>query len=170
MSRLDAAEPVAVRVGDCLCANTPHDGQDGHDDGDIVYLDPQLSLEGGLAANAALATNGESAALERELGLAYVLGGVSAWNFLDDLGRPIPVTPENIRRALPWGKGGRLVAEVANTTYFGEVIGPLVERAQQLSAAGVTAISTSHRRKPKAGTPRRHASSSSGTSALSSAT
>lgn len=164
MSRLDLAERISIRVGDCLCTDTPHDGLEGRDDGDIVYLDPQLSLEGGLAANAALATFGDDqAALERELGLSYILGGVGDWNFLDG-GKPIPLTPSNIRRALPWGAGGRVVAEKANELYFNEVVGPLVERARKLSERGATVSLISAPRKAKTGTRKPRGSSSSATS------
>lgn len=42
------AEPVPVRARDCACPGSPHP------DGDIVYIRPTLSLDGGLAADEAL--------------------------------------------------------------------------------------------------------------------
>lgn len=161
MSRLTPSEPIAVRVGDCLCQGTPHA------DGDVVFLDPNLSLDGGLWANSAIATFGDDPQrLERELGLAYLLGGISGWNFLDDAGASIPVNPDTIRRALPWGAGGRLVAERANELYYEAVVRPLVDRLQTRSAPGATGSSTSPVRPPKAGTRKPRGSSSPVTSQL----
>jgi hypothetical protein len=166
MSRLDVEEPVSVRIGDCLCANTPHD------DGDFVLLAPQLSLDGGLSASGALASwdptqqgHGDRIRLERELGLSMISGGVIGWNFLDDAGKPIPVTPENIVRALPWDKGGRIVAERANDLYGPAVLAPLVEALRKLSSNGQTGSSTSATRPRKAGTRKPRALSSPATAA-----
>jgi hypothetical protein len=159
MSRLTPSDPIAVRVGDCLCEGSPHA------DGDFVYLDAQLSLDGGLLASAAMAVSeGDPQKGEHDLGFAYLLGGISGWNFLDDDGKPIAVNPDTIRRALPWGKGGRIVAEKANKMYFDQVIRPLVEERQALSVNGVTDSSTSRAQRRKAGTRKRLVSSSPATS------
>jgi porin len=43
-------EGQAVRFRDCTCPGTPHDGRDGADDGDIVYLRPVLGFAAGAEA------------------------------------------------------------------------------------------------------------------------
>jgi len=161
MSRLDGTEPISVRVGDCLCANSPHP------DGDFVYLAPQLSLDGGLAANGVIASfSDDLPRLEKELGLSLVSAGVNGWNFLDDAGLPIPVTPENIRAALPWDRGGRLVAEEADGLYSQSVIAPLVARLLKPSRSGQTAPSSSPTPLHPAG-PRKRSKRSSSTATAS---
>lgn len=182
MSRLDTSVPddVPVRVGDCECAGHPHDGQDGHDDGDIVWLKPGVDLDLGLAIEAArgsaLPRDDEgkvkpisvAAALhliEKAMGSAYIAYGVTRWNFLNDDGTPIDLTPDNAVRALPWDKGGALVAERADDLYSPAVTAPLLARQRQLSAPGPTASSTSRTPRRKAGTRRPSRSSSAPASA-----
>jgi hypothetical protein len=161
MSRLDAATPVPVRIGDCLCANAPHDGLEGHDDGDLVFLAPQLSLDGGLAAQGALvAYSDDPLRVERELGRAYLSTQIVGWNFLDDDGKPIPLNWENIEKALSWGTGGRLVAEKADELYSATMLTPLLDRLSKLSSNGQMVRSTSRPSRSRVGTAKRRASSS----------
>lgn len=132
MSRLDTIEPVVVEVGPCECADGPHET-------DLVYLAPKLTMAGGMAAQGAIAaSDGDSIRLQELLAEVWVRHGITGWNFLDDKGQPIPLTPENIARALPYGKGGRLVAERADDLYAEDILAPLVQRLARLSQPGPT--------------------------------
>jgi len=77
------AELIQVKVRDCECPETPHNGE-----GDWVALAPTLSLEGGLAAEqdlrdvASIADQTErGAALQRRWLVTFVRYGVKEWNF-----------------------------------------------------------------------------------------
>ena len=153
MSRLRAPlAPVPVSVGPCQCEGKPHDGLDGRDDGDIVYLRAKLDLDGGLSAylqliNAAGDTNKAQAGLV----LSYMEHGIVDWNFLADDGKPIPIEPDTIRAALPFEDGGYIVAEKAAELYQDTVTSPLRLTPSTSSQSGPTASSTSPNR-----TSRRH--------------
>lgn len=136
MSALDGPPLVAVEVGPCRCSGSPHDP-------DIVYLHGEATPEIGLAAYGAIAAAEGVEDQRVRLGMAYLVHGVADWTFVDDGGSPIPVTPDTIRRALPWGRGGREVAEKANELYSDEVVRPLVERAQRSSRVTSITASTS---------------------------
>lgn len=106
MPRGDIPVPIEVKLGACLCAGTPHP------DGDFVMLAPKLSAEAGTAASAAYALNNDD---PTELETAVVMGlmrhgAIASWNFLDEKGEDVPVTPANVDRYLPWTEGGREVA------------------------------------------------------------
>lgn len=132
MSRLDSPEPVVVELGPCECAGQPHET-------DIVYLAPSLSMSGGMAAQGAIAkSEGDPVRLQELLADIWVRYGVTGWNLLDDKGQPIPLTADNIARALPYGKGGRLVAERADDLYAEDILAPLVQRLETLSQRGLT--------------------------------
>ena len=62
----------------------------------------------------------------------YAEHGVTGWNLLADDGSPLPLTPANVTAALPYGKGGRLVAEKADDLYAQDVLAPFVERNERL--------------------------------------
>ena len=150
MSRLASTEPIVVDIGPCECAGQPHET-------DLVYLAPALSMSGGMAAQGAIhASGGDTLRLQELLADIWVRHGVVGWNLLDDKGQPIPLTPDNIARALPYGKGGRLVAERADDLYAEDILAPLVHRLQALSQPGRTpsgrratsARKTSTRRQP----------------------
>lgn len=129
MSVLDAPELVPVPVNYCPCAGKPHP------DGDIVYLHPELSMSGGMAATAAISEGADSIRLQELLARVWIAHGVAAWTFLDDEGQPIPVTPDNVILALPYAKGGRLVAEKADDIYAKAVVDPLLERLRLANLA-----------------------------------
>jgi hypothetical protein len=132
MSRLTASEPVVVELGPCECEGQPHET-------DFVQLAPALSMSGGMAAQGAIAkSGGDTVALQELLADLWVRHGVIGWNILDDKGQPIPLTHENIARALPYGKGGRLVAERADDLYAEDILAPLVQRLETLSQPGPT--------------------------------
>lgn len=133
MSVLDSPELVPVPVNYCPCAGTPHP------DGDIVYLYPELSMPGGMAAQGAISEGlTDPVRLQELLARVWISHGVAAWTFLDDEGQPIPVTPHNVARALPYAKGGRLVAEKADDIYSGAILAPLADRLKGLSPPGST--------------------------------
>lgn len=132
MSRLTPTEPVVVELGPCECEGQPHET-------DLVYLAPALSMSGGMAAQGAIAASGgDTLRLQELLADIWVRHGVTGWNLLDDKGQPIPLTPDNIARALPYGKGGRLVAERADDLYAEDILAPLVQRLEKLSQPGPT--------------------------------
>lgn len=136
MSALDRPALVPVQLEYCPCAGTPHP------DGDIVYLYPELSAPAGIRARAFFrdAMTSQMSQVDAEAAIAelWLTGGVAEWTFLFDDGRPIPVTPENIVRALPYAKGGRQVADTADDLYVASVTAPLLERLRGLSQRGST--------------------------------
>ena len=129
MSRFDPISDVPVPVGPCLCPGEPHR------DGDVVYLAPVLSTLAGQAAQGAIQdAKADGARLEELLWRIYRDLCITDWNFLDEDGDPVPLTPENRERGLPFMKGGRLVAEKADELYAQDVLAPLrarVESAQK---------------------------------------
>lgn len=148
MSRFDTT-PVEVNIGACDCPGSPHA------DGDLVYLAPRLSMAGGMAAQGVIAdAMGDTIRLQELLADLWVRYGVIGWNLVDERGEPMPLTPENVAAALPYGKGGRLVAERADDLYAEDILAPLVERAGKLSSRGSTtstprATSATRRSTPK---------------------
>lgn len=159
MSVLDRPDNVPVNLGYCPCEGSPHP------DGDVVYLYPELPAPAGLRARSLLnqaiyertLSQTEAEALVAEVWLSTC---VAAWTFLDDDGQPIPVTSENVLRALPYGKGGREIAEKADDLYGPTVMNPLVAEVEALSKRGsnrATRRATS-RRKTSTSTPRKRSS------------
>jgi len=137
MSVLDRPDHVPVPLGYCPCEGTPHP------DGDVVYLYPELSMPGGMAAQAAIAeswteTGFDTVRFQDLIAPVWIRHGVAGWTFLDDLGQPIPVNPDNVLRALPYAKGGRAVADKADDLYNEAVLAPLAERFAALSKPGRT--------------------------------
>ena len=122
MSRFDPLDDVPVPVGACLCPGTPHP------DGDVVYLAPLLSTMGGQAAQGAIAEAEDVSRLEELLWRVYRDHCITGWNFVDADGDPVPLTPDNKERGLPFAKGGRLVAEKADELYAQDVLAPLQAR------------------------------------------
>ena len=145
MSVLDRPANVPVPLGFCPCEGEPHE------DGDIVYLRPELSAAAGIRAQSHIiaAASGQLAQAEAEaiISALWLEVGVVEWTFLFDDGSPIPVTPENVVRALPYEKGGAQVADVADDLYAASVMTPLLAKVNALSKPGATSI-TSSRRKP----------------------
>jgi hypothetical protein len=131
---------VEVRLGACYCPGTPHDT-------DIVYLRPSLSMAGGMAALAAISNaDSDQLRLQELLAAVWIRHAVVSWNLVDQDGSPLPTDPDTVSRALPYGKGGRLVAERADDLYAEEILAPLVERLRSTSPSGRTNGSTSTRR------------------------
>src|SRR5678815_4596499 len=95
MSVLDRPELVPVPLGYCPCLGEPHA------DGDTVYLHPELSMSGGMAAQGAISEASDGASidglkLQELLAEVWIRHGVAGWTFLDDEGGDIPVTPSNL--------------------------------------------------------------------------
>lgn len=135
-----------VNVGACRCPGTPHE------DGDVVFVDTELSTPAGIAAQAGL--NDGSSWEERYTGLVMGLMrfSVREWTFRDDNG-PVPVTPTNVDRMLPWLKGGKEVAAAVVELHQATVLTPFVEafnrrnstrktRRKSSSPSGSTATSS----------------------------
>jgi hypothetical protein len=136
MRSFDSA-PVEVRLDGCYCPNKPHEA-------DIVYLRPSLSMAGGMAAQAAIQEGvSDQFLLQELLARVWIRHGVVGWNLVDEDGNNLPLNPDNVIEALPYGKGGRLVAERADDLYAEEILAPLVARFGTISRSGRTNGSTS---------------------------
>lgn len=148
------SEPIEVRLDGCYCPGTPHDV-------DIVYLAPSLSMAGGMAAQSAMRDGfGDALRLQELLAEVWVRHGVVGWNLVDEDGQDLPLDPSTIAAALPYGKGGRMVAERADDLYAEDILAPLVERLKTTSARGRRNGSTST---PKPSTPKPRSRSSTAT-------
>jgi hypothetical protein len=162
MSVLDRPDNVPVPLGYCPCEGTPHP------DGDIVYLYPELSAPAGMAVRGLMVEGASGIGAEtfqERLGELWLKVAVASWTFLDDDGSPIPLTPENIVRALPYGKGGRLVADKADDLYADSVVAPLVKQLETLSKPGRTPSSPRATSASRNGTAKRRSRSSTATTA-----
>ena len=141
MSRFDRAPDVPVSIGPCECPGTPHG------DGDLVYLAPVLSARGGMAAQGAINDAGtDGVKLQELLWRVYRDHGVTGWNLVDDDGDPVPLTPENVDLALPFGKGGQAVADKADELYSEDVLRPFLARLAEIEK-----IAAQRRKPSKAG-------------------
>ena len=136
MRSFDTA-PVEVRLEACYCPGSPHEA-------DLVYLAPELSMSAGMLATQILSdyvSDRDQAALQAGLAEVWQRSVVS-WNLVDETG-PVPVTFENVRDALPFGKGGRLVAMAADSLYSEAVLSPLGVGSKSSSRRSRTNGSTS---------------------------
>lgn len=165
---MDTSGLVSVRVGDCACPDSPHA------DGDVVYVLPQLGLEGGAAAEFDLLSTSDLPEERRTIALlakwtvTFVRYGAVAWNRerLDADGRREPM-PFDVEALVADYSTSRLIAEKANELYSEAVMRPLFEaarnnnpspnRAQRRSRRGQTGSSTS---RPRVSTPKPSESSS----------
>jgi hypothetical protein len=128
---------IEVRARDCACPGAPHAG------GDIVSLRPQLSLAGGLAAQAdIIGAAGDGSTLAQRWLVTYVTHGAIGWNLVDEYGKDVPFDVATLLAdysfALP-------VAERADELYSPSVIDPLTRRLGETSRTGRTVASTSPR-------------------------
>jgi hypothetical protein len=153
MRSFDSA-PVEVRLDGCYCPGTPHDA-------DVVYLRPTLTMAGGMAATAAVLEGlSDQMRLQELLAQVWIRHALIAWNLVDEDGDDLPLNPDNAIEALPYGKGGRLIAEKADDLYNKEIVDPLVARLGSSSRSGRTNGSTST---PKPSTRKRRSRSSTAT-------
>ena len=148
------ADNVEVSLGACYCPGTPHET-------DVVYLRPSLSMAGGMAAQAAIQDGiGDQILLQELLARVWMRHGVVGWNLVDEEGSPLPIDPATIDQALPYGKGGFLVANKADDLYAEDILRPLQERLGSISNSGRTNGSTST---PRPSTRKRRSPSSTAT-------
>lgn len=134
---MDSEGQTTIRVRDCACPGTPHE------DGDYVYLAPELSMTGGMAAQGAItaATTDkgiDAIILQEELARVWLRHGAIGWNLLDERGRSRPFTPEGLIVEFPYMRGGREIADACDDLYKEAVLTPLVERLSALSKRGPT--------------------------------
>lgn len=109
---------IPVPVGACRCPGAPHQ------DGDVVYLYPELTLTGGIAASAAVSSGGTPSQVYQGVALALIEHGVADWTFVNADGNKIAINEATIRGALPWTKGGAQVASAAIERYQDSIADP----------------------------------------------
>lgn len=109
-------------------------------DGNTVTLRPAVTMQLGIAARAAVrnrikalilsgqtverAEDVESAVIEGVIAEIYLRLGIESWTFTDAKGQLEPINPDSITRLLPYGRGGKQVAEAADLLYSPEVFPP----------------------------------------------
>ena len=140
-------EGLDVRFRDCTCPDTPHDGRDGADDGDIVTMRPSLGFAAGAEALRLMmesivvisATGGGEDGTEPVLdtsrttelvGPVYVRAGVESWNVVGDKG-PLPFDAESILSVYAWSYP---IVEKADHLYSEGLVNPLALRMNARSA------------------------------------
>jgi hypothetical protein len=130
-------EPFATRVRDCACPGTPHE------EGDVVYLNPTLSLDGGIAAEQDIVkAAGDSDLLVRSWVKTFLTHEAIGWNLVDEDGpRPFSVDDLLADYAL-----ARPAADAAVDRYGDTVLGPLLARLAGRSPTGRTTGTTSRTR------------------------
>ena len=157
MSVLDRPDLVPVPLGFCPCAGGPHP------DGDIVYLLPELPATTGARVqymvSEAVTGDLDAVTVQERLVDIWLRVCVAEWTFLLDDGSPVPLTPDNVLRALPYGKGGRLVAEKADDLYARSIFDPLEARLSELSRRGSTASTRPATSRTRSSTQRRRSRS-----------
>jgi hypothetical protein len=88
-----------------------------------------------------------------KLGRLYVERGIVRWNFLDEGGEAIPISPDLLRR-LNWDAIFP-IANKAAELYSEALVRPLVAQASKSSSNGHTAPSTSAKSRRSPSRPRR---------------
>lgn len=132
---LEEKEPVRIALEECLCPGTPHAG------GDWVDLRPELDYAGGLLVIGSMTGDDVEGMISR-LSKAYLQAGVVAWSFVDEAGKAIPVTRQNVNR-LRWNSAAMTIANAAADLYGEAVLDPLVRTASESSPSGQSEDSTS---------------------------
>lgn len=160
MTENDAGQGVVVSIGPCRCPGTVRP----HPDGDTVTLVPKLTLP--MAAALKARTMGDDtgsdqsiAAVQFSLVSGYLrkspFGAIESWSLVEEGDEvkgvvpiiPVPITPENIERLIPWANGGEEVAERADQLYGADFLTPFLRRISTSLNTGRTATSTSASRK-----------------------
>lgn len=137
---------VPVRVTDCACPETPHDGHH-------VLVAPTISLEGGIAAEQAMLEVAEKDLLtetERTRALTYawapifVQHGAKDWDLCDAEGEPRPFDLDEV---LGDYSMARLVADKCGELGYGSaVLAPFQTQPRVPLRNGSTRATTSRRR------------------------
>lgn len=130
----DSLRPV--NVGACRCPGAPHA------DGDVISLDTELSTPAGIAAQAGLMSSDTWEDRYAGMLMGLMRHSVRAWTFRDADG-PIPVTPENVAKHLPWLKGGKEVAGAAAELYADVILAPFIEAFGRKSTKKTTTAASS---------------------------
>lgn len=133
-----------AKFRDCTCPGTPHE------EGDIIFLRPTVSLAGGLALErdfvAAAGTDLES--IQTDLTARWLVTciryGAMGWNVIDDAG-PVAFDVEAVIADYTIA---RPVADVAAELYTDTVLLPLARRLSGISPSGSTTDSTSATAQP----------------------
>lgn len=131
----------------CIC---PPKGDDvRHPDGDIVTLRQTLGFQGVVTLRYAVQVvkeNDPNASVAQILGVLsehYILAGVESWTVVDEKGKPLPVTPTELRERLLTNLDAAMtVADVADDLYLAVML-PLLSRASTPSPPSPTNESTS---------------------------
>ena len=136
---MDAGQ-VAVRFRDCMCPGTPHDGRDGADDGDYVYMRPVLGFAAGAEALRKMGeSDGDVARIAELVGPTYIREGVVGWNLIAEDGGAAPLDIGSILDNFGWAYP---IADKADDLYSQAVLAPLLQRMNAPSGNGQTAKST----------------------------
>ena len=141
------ADPVAVRVRDCACPDSPHA------EGDLVYLSPTLPLDGGILAEQQLLASiaeGDSDKLTRLWLRTFLEHGATGWNLLDAEGNDVPF---DIGVLLADWRLARPVADRASDLYAESVTDPFEVTQPSRSPTGPTRRGTSATRRPTPPSP-----------------
>jgi hypothetical protein len=92
----------------CFCAGSPHER-------DRFVLPAELPPRAGIAAVTTLAQVGEHGDAAGALIEAILYnGGIKEWNLVDEDGKPLPLTPDNVASRVTWQRGG---VELANAVF-----------------------------------------------------
>ena len=134
-------DPVAVRVRDCACPDSPH-----AEEGDIVYLAPTLSMDGGILAEQQVnQAAGDGDLLTRLWLKTFLEHGAIGWNLLDEEGGEVPFDLSVI--LADWTLA-RPVGDAAAGLYADAVIAPFQTASPSKSPTGRTPRGTSRTRRP----------------------
>jgi hypothetical protein len=129
---------------DCGCP--PKDGQPRHSSDTVTLHEPILPIIR-RALLYDLSLLGDGASVGDQLALlseGYVLRCIDAWTLVDDKGKPVPPSRDNIRTLLLERPDyGDPVAKAADDLYSEAVLLPLLLGASTSSSAGRTGRSTS---------------------------
>lgn len=156
-------DTVAVPGVECPCPGTPHP------EGDVVTLRGRLGLSAGVQMQQLIIkANAEGQGTPELTGLlmeSYIRFGVCDWTFVNEDGKPVPITNDTIQSLiLDDFTTASPIAEVADGLYEGPVLGPLVNGAATSSRTTPTGRSTSRRASGSRRNPKR--SKRSSTSAI----
>lgn len=133
-------EQIKLRVRDCACPETPHDGHH-------VFMTPTLPFAAGYHAERAAIQNagGDANALQLAWLEVFVRYGAVGWDLCDAEGEPVPF---DIEAVLADYTLSRPVAEKAGDLGWDhQVLDPLLASLPKPSRTGQTGASTSRTRR-----------------------
>ena len=134
-------DAVRVELPDypCPCPGSPHALE-------WVDLEPAVTIPMGMAAMyvvVSMADEATEADLRGALAPLFVRFGIREWSFCGVGKKPVKVHPDTVAQLLPFAAAGFEVADKCMDMYLEDIIRPLVQRRERLSAPGRTEISTS---------------------------